>query len=92
VLGVGSRKSEEGWSGLSTVAQQRQARQCSERHRSGEAVEEEERVCSTVGCSLYNHQRQWNEGGTTVKPWVANSSGGRGWDVISMVWAPTSRQ
>jgi hypothetical protein len=60
MLGVGSRWSERGWSRLSAVAQRRQERWCLERHKSGEAVEEEgKRGCSTVVCSLYSRQRRW---------------------------------
>jgi hypothetical protein len=43
VLGVGSRRSETGWSGLSVTAQRRQERWCLVRCRSSEAVEEEEK-------------------------------------------------
>jgi hypothetical protein len=51
-------------------------------------VEEEEKGggCSTVGCSLYSRQR-WNEGGVVVEPWAANNGDGRGWDIVSAVWA-----
>jgi hypothetical protein len=62
------------------VAQRRRAQRCSGRHRSGEAVEEEE-----MGCSIYSRQRRWNEGGAAVEPWVGNSGGGHSWDVVGAV-------
>jgi hypothetical protein len=77
---------------MSATAQRRRAQRCSERHMSGEAVDEEERGCFTVGCSLYSRQRRWNKGGAAVEPWAANSGGGHGGDVVGAVWAPTSGQ
>jgi hypothetical protein len=43
VLGVGSRRSETGWSGLSMTAQRQQERRCLVQCRSSEAVKEEEK-------------------------------------------------
>jgi hypothetical protein len=66
------------------VAQRRRAQRCSGRHRSGEAVEEEERGCSTVGAPFIAARgggtkvaRRWNHGWQTVVVAIVGTSSAR---------------
>jgi hypothetical protein len=47
---------------------------------------------SSPVCTLYSRARRWTESGTAVKPGAAISGGGRGWNGVDTVWAPTFGQ
>jgi hypothetical protein len=66
--------------------------QSGRRELSGAEVMKAKRGNSSPACTLYSRARQWTESGTAVKPGVAISGGGRCWNGVGTVWAPTSGQ